>query len=57
MERVRDRETEKEMTNWEKVVALARKAFGEGWLVEEATWKVAVLITKGKGDYQGIGLV
>ena len=46
MEGMRDREREKEMTNWEKVVALVRTNFGEGWLAEEATWKVSVLIPK-----------
>ena len=32
----RDTETEKDMTNWEKVVDLARAAFGEGRMAEEA---------------------
>ena len=38
-------------------MALARAAFGEGILAEEATWQALVLIHKGKGDYHGIGLV
>ena len=46
-----------EMTNWEKVVDLVREAFGEGLVLEEATWQAVVLIPKGKGDYRGIGLV
>ena len=46
-----------EMTNWEKVVALARATFGEGLLAEEAMWQAVVLIPKGKGDYRGIGIV
>ena len=57
MEGNRETETKKEMTHWEKVVALVRAAFGEGRLEEEATWKAVVLISKGKGDYRGIGLV
>ena len=32
-------------------------ALREGLLAEETTWKVVVLITKGKGYYRGIGLV
>ena len=45
------------MTNWDRVVVLARETFGEGLLAEEITWQAVVLITKGKGDYRGIGLV
>ena len=36
---------------------LARVAFGEGLLTEEATWQVVVLIPKGKYDYCDISLV
>ena len=36
---------------------LVQKAFREGRLADEATWKAVVLITKGKKDYHGIGLV
>ena len=32
-------------------------AFQEGKLAEEATWQAVVLISKGKKDYWGIGLV
>ena len=53
----REMDTEKEMTHWEKVVALARTDFGEGRLAEEATWQAVVLIPKEKGDYHNIGLV
>ena len=45
------------MTNWERVVALVRAAFGEGLLVEATTYQVVVLIPKGKRYYRGIGLV
>ena len=36
---------------------LVQVAFREGRLVEEATWKAVVLISKGGKDYRGIGLV
>ena len=36
-----------ELTNCEKVVALAKAEFGEGRLAEEATWQAVVLIPKG----------
>ena len=45
------------MTHWDKVAALARADFGEGPLAEESTWKVVVLISKGRGDHRGIFLV
>ena len=45
------------MTHWGVVMYLVRAAFGEGRLAEEATWKVMVLITKGKGKYHGVSLV
>ena len=45
------------MTNWERVVALARVAFGEGLMEEEALCQAVFLIPKGKGEYHGIGLV
>ena len=47
----------KEAANWEMVVDLIQVAFREGKLVEEATWQVVVLITKGQKDYREIGLV
>ena len=31
--------------------------FRDVYLAEEATWQAVVLITKGKKDYRGIGLV
>ena len=43
--------------NWARVVELVQMAFKDGYLAEEATWQVVVLIPKGKKDYQGIGLV
>ena len=43
--------------NWTRFVDLVQTAFREGKLAEEATWKSVVLITKGKKEYQGIGLV
>ena len=43
--------------NWARVVELVQKSFREGELAEESTWQPLVLITKGKKDYRGIGLV
>ena len=45
------------MANWDMVVSLVRAALGEGPLAEESMWKSVVLIPKGRGEYQGIGLV
>ena len=42
---------------WEKVVSQIQTAFREGHLVEECTCKTVILILKGNGDFQGIGLV
>ena len=36
---------------------LVQLAFWEGELAEEAMWQAVVLITKGRKDYRGIGLV
>ena len=36
---------------------LVQTAFRDGDLVQKSTWKAVVLISKGKGDYLGIGLV
>ena len=36
---------------------MAQTAFRDGFLAEEATWQVVVLIPKGKKDYWGIGRV
>ena len=36
---------------------LIQTAFRDIELAEEATWQAVVLIPKGKGDYQGIGLM
>ena len=38
-------------------MALVREDFGEGRMAEESMCKVVVLIPKGKGDYENIGLV
>ena len=46
-----------EASKWERVVELVQTALREGRLDEEVTCKAVVLITKGKRDYQGIGLV
>ena len=51
-----ERRTEYE-DNWARVVELVQTVFRDGDLAEEATWQAVVLIPKGKGDYQGIGLV
>ena len=52
-----ENETKKDMTNWEKVMALVRADFREGRLAEESMWQAVVLIPKGGGDYRGIGLM
>ena len=52
----RETGTDKELANWEKVVALEREDFGEGRLVEEAMCQAVVLIPKEKRDCCGIGL-
>ena len=39
------------------LVEFVQTAFREGQLVEEATWQVVDLITKGKKDNRGIGLL
>ena len=39
------------------VVELIKTSFWEGELVEEADWQAVVLISKGGGDYHGIGLM
>ena len=36
---------------------MVRADFGEGRLEGEATWRVVVLVLKGKGDYRSINLV
>ena len=36
---------------------LIQTEFWEGDLAEECTWQAVVLISKGKKDYRGIGLV
>ena len=36
---------------------LVQTEFGEGRLVEEATWQAVVLIPNGGKDYRGIGLI
>ena len=44
-------------TNWLKVVAIVQAAFCNRTLAEECMWQTVVLISKGKGYFQGIGLV
>ena len=44
-------------TNWLKVVAIVQAALQDGTLAEECMWQTVVLITKGKGDFRGIGLI
>ena len=36
---------------------LVQTAFWDGVLAEESTWQAVVLISKGGGDYRGIGLM
>ena len=45
------------MSNWERAVDLVQAAFGEGRILEENMWQAVVLISKGKRDYHGIGLM
>ena len=49
--------TPAEMTNWERVVAVVRAAFGEGIRAEDTMLQEVVLISNGKGGYRGIVLV
>ena len=46
--------TPAEASNWDRVVDIIQTAFGEGRLVEEATWKAVVLITTGNKYYRGM---
>ena len=43
--------------NWTRFVDLIQTAFREGELAEKGTWQAVVLITKGKKDYRGFGLM
>ena len=43
--------------HWENLVELIQTTFWEGDLAKDATWKVVVLIPKGKHDYRVIGIV
>ena len=45
------------MTHWEKVVPLMRADCMEVHLVEETMWQAVVLISKGKGEYNNIGIM
>ena len=42
---------------WDKVVSVIQVAFQEGYITEALMWTTMALITKGKGEYIGIGLV
>ena len=44
-------------TNWLKVVATVQAVFRYRALAEECTGHTVVLVPKGKGDFQGIGIV
>ena len=52
-----DTVTQEGAENWTRFMDLVQTSFGEGELAEEATWQAVVLITKGKKDHRGIGLV
>ena len=45
------------MSHWKSVVVLMQTDFQEGRLEQESSWQVVVIITKGRRDYYGIGLV
>ena len=51
------RDDSPDATNWLKVVAIVQVALQDETLAKECTWKTVVLIPKGKGDFQGIGIV
>ena len=44
-------------TTWLKVVFIVQVEFRDGAMAEKCMWQKIVLILKGKGDAQGIGLV
>ena len=42
---------------WHLLVRLIQRAFGYSNLLEEVTWDTMVSLLKGKGGYQGIGIM
>ena len=51
------REKDPDNGMWYKVVSVIKVAFREGYIPEALMWTTMVLITKGKREYRGIGLV
>ena len=54
-EETRKRETTR--TWWELLVRLLQRTFGDWTPPADLAWATMVLIPKGKGEYQGIGIV
>ena len=56
---IREAKLEKEPTRrrWEIVVRLVKLEFRDGTMPEEIDWSTMVLLPKGRGEYQEIGLV
>ena len=42
---------------WDKLVSVMKLAFREGRIPMSLTWTMMMIITKGGGEYRGIGLV
>ena len=57
--RLREAKREKEPARirWERITRIVQLVFGYGTVLEEIDWSKMVLLTKGKGKYQGIALV
>ena len=51
------RKETQDTTKWGKVVSIVQAEFEDGNLAEECTCQTVVLITKGRGDFQGICLL
>ena len=50
------REKYPDTETWDKVISIIEVAFQEGYIPEALMWTTIVLITKGSGDYRGIGV-
>ena len=55
--RAATREKEPDTKTWDKVVSVIQVAFLEGCILEALMWTTIVLVSKGKGEYLGIGLL
>ncbi len=43
--------------NWRLLVGLIQVIWMQGKIPQQLTWVIVVLLTKGGGDYRGIGLL